>query len=148
MDRRTLLKTGVATTAGGLLIPAADGLTASAEAAPRVGEVLAHGLSTPWGIAFLPNGDALPAKATRGGSTGCARAAVAGWSDGSTSPARRRTGARAACSGWPYASTGDAENRALAQDRGSLAGKILRLTPDGRVPRGRAFIGALRGRSL
>ena len=60
MERRTLLKAGLATSAGGLLVPAADGLTESAEAGPlRVGKVLTRNLSTPWGIAFLPNGDAL-----------------------------------------------------------------------------------------
>jgi glucose/arabinose dehydrogenase len=33
-----------------------------------------------------------------------------------------------------YATVGDAGNRATAQDRASLGGKILRMTPDGRAP--------------
>jgi glucose/arabinose dehydrogenase len=36
--------------------------------------------------------------------------------------------------GMLYIGTGDATNRDAAQDRNSLAGKILRLMPDGRVP--------------
>ena len=36
--------------------------------------------------------------------------------------------------GMLYATTGDAQQTGLAQDPGSLAGKILRLTPDGTVP--------------
>lgn len=55
MDRRTLLRTAAAAT----VVPLAPGLVASAEAAPRVGRTLARGLSVPWGLAFLPNGDAL-----------------------------------------------------------------------------------------
>ena len=35
-----------------------------------------------------------------------------------------------------FASTGDADNRDLAQDPGSRAGKILRMTPSGAVPGG------------
>jgi glucose/arabinose dehydrogenase len=38
-----------------------------------------------------------------------------------------------------YASTGDANDSARAQDRGSLAGKVLRLTPSGGVPAGNPF---------
>jgi hypothetical protein len=47
MDRRTLLKAGLATTAGGLLIPAGGALTAEAAARPRVSKVLARGLEVP-----------------------------------------------------------------------------------------------------
>ncbi|MEK3884830.1 PQQ-dependent sugar dehydrogenase [Paenibacillus sp. PL2-23] len=36
--------------------------------------------------------------------------------------------------GMLYATTGDAEERALSQDKSSLAGKILRMTPNGDIP--------------
>lgn len=41
-----------------------------------------------------------------------------------------------------YVTVGDAGNRAAAQDRGSLSGKILRLTPDGKVPADNPFAGS------
>ncbi len=41
-----------------------------------------------------------------------------------------------------YASVGDAGNRSEAQDRDSLAGKILRVTPDGTVPDDNPFDGS------
>ncbi len=41
--------------------------------------------------------------------------------------------------GMLYIGTGDATNRGAAQDRNSLAGKILRLTPDGGVPTNNPF---------
>ena len=201
MERRTLLKAGLATSAGGLLVPAADGLTESAEAGPlRVAKVLTRNLSTPWGIAFLPNGDALVGERDSGrifrvrkggGRRVVGRVPVtsqkANWGEGgllglALSPTFRRDGwlyayistgsdnriirmrfrnnslgpRRLVLAGIPtsthhnggrlafhrgllYASTGDAENPGLAQNRGSLAGKILRLTPDGRVPQGNPF---------
>ncbi|OUS74731.1 hypothetical protein B1748_20465 [Paenibacillus sp. MY03] len=41
--------------------------------------------------------------------------------------------------GMLYATTGDAENRSEAQNRDSLAGKILRMTPDGDIPTDNPF---------
>lgn len=45
--------------------------------------------------------------------------------------------------GMLYATTGDAGQRSLAQDLGSLGGKILRMTPDGDVPKDNPFSGSL-----
>jgi glucose/arabinose dehydrogenase len=44
--------------------------------------------------------------------------------------------------GMLYASTGDAGTTSRSQDLNSLGGKILRLTPDGRVPADNPFIGS------
>ena len=44
--------------------------------------------------------------------------------------------------GMLYATTGDAGRRDAAQDRSSLAGKILRMTPDGDVPADNPFPGS------
>ncbi|WP_394216214.1 PQQ-dependent sugar dehydrogenase [Brachybacterium vulturis] len=44
--------------------------------------------------------------------------------------------------GMLFATTGDAGDRPAAQDLGSLAGKILRLTPDGTVPADNPFPGS------
>nr|WP_304661694.1 PQQ-dependent sugar dehydrogenase [Arthrobacter sp. zg-Y238] len=45
--------------------------------------------------------------------------------------------------GMLYATTGDAGNRDSAQDRDSLSGKILRMTPDGTAPEDNPFPGTL-----
>ena len=57
-DRRTLLKAGLATT-GGLALGVGAGVASPAAAAPQVSRTLAKGLAVPWGMAFLPNGNAL-----------------------------------------------------------------------------------------
>jgi glucose/arabinose dehydrogenase len=44
--------------------------------------------------------------------------------------------------GMLYATTGDAGTSSRSQDLGSLAGKILRMTPDGRVPADNPFAGS------
>ncbi len=201
MERRTLLKAGLATTAGGLLLPVAESLTAPAEAAaPRVTKVLARDMRTPWGIAFLPGGNALVGMRDSGriyrvnkagGRRFVGRLQVhsqkASWGEGgllglALSPdfsRDRRLYAyistrsdnrivrmryvdgvldrpRVVLAGIPtsvhhnggrlvfhrgllFASTGDAESSSLAQNRRSLAGKILRMTPDGAVPSDNPF---------
>jgi glucose/arabinose dehydrogenase len=58
LDRRTLLKAGLATTGGAALGLGVTGVPA-ALAAPRVDRTLAKGMGVPWGLAFLPNGNAL-----------------------------------------------------------------------------------------
>lgn len=45
--------------------------------------------------------------------------------------------------GMLYAGTGDARNPELAQDKSSLAGKILRITPEGKPPMDNPFPGSL-----
>jgi glucose/arabinose dehydrogenase len=45
--------------------------------------------------------------------------------------------------GMLYAGTGEAGDRPLSQDRGSLGGKILRMTPQGRAPGDNPFRGSL-----
>jgi glucose/arabinose dehydrogenase len=64
VTRRTLLATGLsgaAGVAGAALLGAGP-----AEAAPRAGKLLAQGLRVPWGLTFLPSGDALVAERVNG----------------------------------------------------------------------------------
>ena len=58
--------------------------------------------------------------------------------------ARTHNGGRLAFGpdGMLYATTGDAQQTERSQDRSSLAGKILRLTPDGEVPADNPFAGS------
>ncbi len=191
LDRRTLLKSGVAGATG----LAVGSLAGPASARPERGRVLAEGLVVPWGIAFLPNGNALVgerisgdvhrvsrtggrarvgrlavrANAGEGGLLGLAlhpgfrdnrwvyaflsaasdnRIVRMRYAEGRLGPqhlvlggiptAPNHNGGRLAFGpdGLLYASTGDANNGAAAQDPGSKAGKILRLTPTGGVPDG------------
>ena len=171
-------------------------LPASSPAAVGDPSVVATGLNVPWGIAFLPSGDALvseratgrirqipagggtprtvmriPRVATGFGEGGLLGIAVSPnyASDGLvyayyTSSRDNRvvrfrlggrirtvvTGIRRAGNhnggrivfgpdGNLYIATGDAGDRASAQDRRRLNGKILRVRPDGSVPRGNPF---------
>src|SRR5690349_8304301 len=59
LDRRTFLGAVGATTATTAAAAAVAGPLAAAEASPRVSRVLTTGMKVPWGLAFLPNGDAL-----------------------------------------------------------------------------------------
>jgi glucose/arabinose dehydrogenase len=61
LDRRTVLRAGVAGT-GGLLTGATLGAGTASAAAPVKGRTLARGLSIPWGLTFLPSGNALVAE--------------------------------------------------------------------------------------
>ena len=58
LDRRTLLKGGLAT-AGGAVLGLGVAGSQPALAAPRVDRTLAKDLGVPWGMAFLPSGNAL-----------------------------------------------------------------------------------------
>jgi glucose/arabinose dehydrogenase len=168
--------------------------------APAQARDVATGLTTPWGIAFLPGGDALvserdtgkilrlpagggtPVEAARidgvdaTGESGLLGLAVppdyqtAHWVYAYFTGAednrvvRLRLGDAAApqpvLTGIPkgslhdggrlafgpdgllYVSTGETGDRSLAQDLGSLGGKILRITPDGKPAPGNPFPGS------
>ena len=200
IDRRTLLKGGLAT-AGGLLAGAGVLAPGAAQAAPRVDRVLAKNLSVPWGIAFLPGGDALVGERDsgnvhvvrrgggrhqvgdlavysqksnfgEGGLLGLAlhpgfasnrwvyaylstrsdnRVVRMRFADGRLgkrhlvlggipmSVHHNGGGLAFGPDGLLYVSTGDGEDSSKAQDRGSLGGKVLRLTPTGEAAPGNPF---------
>jgi glucose/arabinose dehydrogenase len=198
IDRRTLLKAGVAAPA---VTSASLLLAAPAEASPRVGRTLARGLDYPWGIGFLPSGNALVTERNSGrvlrvqpsgGVTeiGTVPGVFNGGGEGglmglAVSPTFSRDrwvyvfvttrvdnrilrmrytssglgAAQVVLGGIPrglthnggglmfsrgrrpslFASTGDTRRPELAQRRGSLAGKILRMKPDGSPQDGNPF---------
>jgi len=169
---------------------------AAALGTPRT---IATGLSVPWGIAFLPNGDALVSERTTGrikrvprnggrartvhrisgvarnfGEGGLLGIAVSPkysrdrlvyayyTSSRDNRVVRFRLGGRSSVvvrgikragnhnggriafgpDGNLYIATGDAGDRGSSQDRNSLNGKILRVRPNGDVPRGNPFSGS------
>ena len=175
---------------------AADAVDRSAQ---RPSGVVAKRLHVPWGVAFLPNGDALVAQRDRGTIVRVTRrgrkrvvmrvpgtdfaTGEGGLMGLAVSPRYRRdrfvyaflttrkdnrivrfriggrlrpivtgiprgnvhSGGRLAFGpdGMLYASTGDASNSSLAQRRDSLAGKILRMRPDGGAPPSNPFPGSV-----
>lgn len=202
IGRRALLKAGLATT-GGLALGVGLGAAGAtpAVAAARVDRTLARGLAVPWGMAFLPNRNALVgerdsgdlhvvrrsggrrrvghlsvfSQLTSAGESGLLGLALHPdfrsnrWvyaylstrSDNRVVRFRYENGAigrrHLVLGGIPmnvhhnggglafgpdgllYVSTGDGEDSARAQRRGSLGGKILRITPTGEVPVGNPF---------
>ena len=174
-------------------------LPAPVPAAVGTPRLIASGLNVPWGVAFLPDGDALVAeratgrikRTPRGGGTPRTAMRIGGvatsFGEGgllgiAVSPryasdhlvyayytssrdnrvVRFRLGGRVRAvltgirrggnhdggrlafgpDGKLYISTGDSGNGSLAQDRNSLNGKILRIGPNGGVPRSNPFAGS------
>jgi glucose/arabinose dehydrogenase len=182
------------------LVAACGSGEARESAGTRATSTVATGLQVPWGIAFLPGGDALVSERTTGRivriSRGGARKRTAMRVPGvdtdsgeggllglAVSPRYERdglvyayftsatdnrivrfrlggrvrpivTGIRRGFNhnggriafgpdGKLYAGVGEAGDTELAQDRGSRNGKILRMNPDGSVPRDNPFRGSL-----
>ena len=200
-----LAAAGLLLLTGAPVAPASADVAAAAPARSSVAvdRVIASGLTSPWGLAFLPDGSALvserdtrlvkrvaPGKPTRITAVGRVRNAVPAGEGGllglavppGPSPrwvyayytagndnrvsrfawdGRRlgreqvllkgiprntyHNGGRIAFGpdGMLYVATGDAGNRELAQQRDSLAGKVLRMTPTGKRPAGNPFPGSL-----
>ncbi len=198
---RTLTASPAPTTSSAATGPGTGG-SASSAGPPRVIGTIATDLAVPWGIAFLPNGDAIvterdtrrvlrihgpqhtvdevatideAAPAGEAGLLGVAaspefatdhllffyvttasdnRIVRATYEQGRLGPldvildgipkgfihdgGRLQFGP----DGYLYASTGETGNDLLAQDKGSLGGKILRITPDGDPAPGNPFPGS------
>jgi len=176
--------------------------TGERRSTPHVAGVVAGGLQAPWGLAFLPGGDALVTErdtgrllrvsaegevddlgtvpgvvaSGEGGLLGLAvspdfsadqlvyvyvtgaednrivRMQLRGGSLGDPEPVLTgipsggiHNGGRLVFGpdGLLYASTGEVGETGLSQDRGSLGGKILRMTPDGDVPTDNPFADSL-----
>jgi glucose/arabinose dehydrogenase len=183
----------------GAVLATALALPAASPAAVGTPRLVASGLNVPWGVAFLPDGDALvaeratgrikripqgggtprtvmriPGVATSFGEGGLLGIAVSpnyasdrlvyAYFTGSSGNrvVRFRLGGRIRTivsgirragnhnggrlvfgpDGNLYIGTGDAGDRASAQRRSSLNGKILRVRPDGSIPRGNPFPGS------
>ena len=165
--------------------------SASTTVSPTIAGPIATGLNVPWGICFLPNGDALVGerdsarilKVTAAGEvtevgtvagvqarTGSGEGGLLGLAQDPAQPdqlfayfttgtdnrvarldlagglgkpepiltgipasTHHNGGALLFASGLLYVSTGDAGQREQAQDRNSLSGKILRVTPEGKA---------------
>ena len=178
---------------------ASPSATPTGDPKPKAAGTIAEDLDVPWGIAFLPSGDAMvserntarllrvtakgkvttlgevagvaaPSGLGEGGLLGIAldpddndtlfayltsssdnrvvRLSLGGGKVGKPTPVLRgiptsvhHHGGRLLfdSDGLLYVATGDAESSSNAQDRSSLAGKILRIRPDGRAAPGNPF---------
>src|SRR5919198_668240 len=106
-------------------------------------------LEVPWGVAFLPDGGALVAErdsarillvraSGKPREVGRVPDVEAGGEGGLHNGGRIAFGP----DGNLYAATGEAHHDELAQDLGSLGGKVLRMTPDGEPAPGNPYPGS------